>query len=249
MELIFIGLIVGIIMGLTGAGGALVSIPLFVHILHVSLKEATVLSLVAVMLGTSINLFGSYKKIDFRISLTFIFFGALANGLSMFVKNIVPDMALVILLTLIAGYSLWAIWTKKPNQPRMTTATSTPWYKTTLTGLFLGLLTTLTGLGGGVILVPILMKYFGKSYENALPTSLATIFSISLVSFLLQTSSSTHGLTLIEIIYLGLGSVGAYFFLSKLLNQLTPQVLDRSRKIVFTLVSLYSISSLFMRIF
>ena len=56
MSNILIGVIVGLIMGLTGAGGALISIPLFLSLMNVSLKEATVLSLIAVMLGSLINL-------------------------------------------------------------------------------------------------------------------------------------------------------------------------------------------------
>jgi len=40
----FCGLIIGIVMGLTGAGGALVAIPLFMQFLALTLKDASVYS-------------------------------------------------------------------------------------------------------------------------------------------------------------------------------------------------------------
>ena len=55
MNYLAIGSVIGLVMGLTGSGGALVAIPLFMYVLELGLKEASVLSLVAVRLASSFN--------------------------------------------------------------------------------------------------------------------------------------------------------------------------------------------------
>lgn len=47
------GSIIGIVMGLTGAGGALVAIPLFMTVLRMELKSAAVYSLVTVVIAST----------------------------------------------------------------------------------------------------------------------------------------------------------------------------------------------------
>ena len=243
---IVIGLIVGIIMGLTGAGGALISIPLFMHLIGASLKEATVLSLIAVLLGTGINLIGQLKRVDKKIVLYFSFFGGVANYLTLSLKNIVSEMLIASLLVAIGSYSLWNVWQKKKTSTPSAGEISV--IKLMMTGLALGLITTLTGLGGGVILVPILIAIFNKSYDDALPTSLATIFLISSMSLVMQFQSGIKLITLSEIFLIGLGAVISYGVLKLILKQLSSSRVDALRKIVFTVVVLYSLTTVLIKI-
>lgn len=237
-----IGLIVGAIMGLTGAGGALISIPLFITLEDVLLREATVLSLLAVIFGTSANLIGQLKKVDLKIVIFFSLSGAISNFASLKVKSHIPDLVIAIILTMIGLYSLWGIWSKSSKEvSKIETQESYP--KLLAVGLLLGLLTTLTGLGGGVILVPILIKFFGKSYEEALPTSLATIFFVSLTAFLLQLSMALTIVSFKEILLLAGGSLISFILLKMSLKNLSEHTLGRLRKSVFTLVTIYSIGN------
>jgi uncharacterized protein len=236
-----IGLIVGLIMGLTGAGGALISIPLFLNLLNTSLKEATVLSLVAVIFGTAANLLGVLKQVDRKIILFFVGFGAIANYLSLPLKAIIPELGIAALLTLIGIYSVWGVW-GKPKQQQNINVPPHP-IKMALTGLLLGLITTLTGLGGGVLLVPVLIQVFGKTYQEALPTSLATILLISGISFLLQLQTGMGLISIYELGLLAAGAAAAFFCLKLLLKKLNPEAVNKLRQIVFTLVAIYSITT------
>src|SRR5690606_28602907 len=113
-------LIVGIVVGLTGAGGALISIPLFLLLLGATLKEATVLSLVAVIIGTSINLTGQLKRVDSKIAIPLSLAGIVANYGTSFLKPLTPDLVVAGLLILIAVYSLWSVWSiKEDSQSKM----------------------------------------------------------------------------------------------------------------------------------
>ena len=226
-------------MGLTGAGGAMISIPLFIGQLDASLKDATVLSLIAVILGTSVNLIGQLSAVNKKIVLMLSLAGMLANYFSLPLKEMVNEFLISGLLTVISAYSIWSVWKTNPPKAKLSQE-SFIIPKAIMAGLFLGLITTLTGLGGGVVLVPILMNFFGRNYEEALPTSLGTIFLIALTSFILQSKTALELVSLTQVAYLGVGALIAFFLLKgilKLLNEITIQI---SRKIVFTLVNVYA---------
>jgi uncharacterized membrane protein YfcA len=241
----FIGLTVGLIMGLTGAGGALISIPLFISLTNASLKEATVLSLFAVMLGTLVNLYGQKFQTDKKIVFGIVLFGAVANFVSLPLKALIPDIFIAILLALIGALSIASVWIKRIEQD---TNTSTHHYlKIAFTGILLGVITTLTGLGGGVILVPILIRVFGKKYEEALPTSLMAIFFISLISFLLQIQMGLSLITIPDLSLIAVGVVLAFFILRIVIRRLDQAKLEILRKLIFSAVTLYSVVSVLLK--
>lgn len=245
---VVIGLIVGIVMGLTGAGGALISIPLFLALLDATIKEATVLSLIAVLFGTSVNLLGKLSEVDKKIVFSFAVYGTLSNYLSMGLKGKTPDIIIAGLLAVIGIYSVWSVW-HKGESPSQSHSDSARFIKLFVTGLFLGLVTTVTGLGGGVLLVPILMKFYGKTYASALPTSLATIFLISLSSFLFQGKTGLALITLPELGLIGVGTIISFYFLKMGLRPMSSVRVEQARKIVFTLVTIYAITTVAIKAF
>lgn len=241
-----IGLIVGIIMGLTGAGGALISIPLFISFLNTSLKEATVLSLVAVVFGTTVNLLGQISKVNQRIVISLALAGAVTNYLSLPLKAITSEIVIAVLLTAIGLYSIISVWTKSKSSPSKKEESHVV-VKAILAGSGLGLITTLTGLGGGVILVPILINFFGKTYQEALPTSLATILLISLTSFIFQFQTAMSLISIPQLTLIGGGAVLAYFLLKMIMRKLEENKILQTRRIVFTLVTVYSVISVIIK--
>ena len=245
MEHLLIGLTVGIIMGLTGAGGALVSIPLFIYFLDASIKEATVLSLIAVIFGTLVNLFDQKHKIDNKVVALFVIFGALSNYLSLPLKKILPDTAIAGLLFLIGLCSLWSVWQKKKVIHKEIKPAGP--IKSSIIGMGLGLVTTLTGLGGGVLLVPILISFYGKSYEEALPSSLMTILLISTLSFLFQFKTGIELITLNQLSLIGIGALTAFYILKYSLKKISSHKVENIRKIIFSLVTVYSIGSVLIK--
>lgn len=243
MEYIFIGVIVGLVMGMTGAGGALVSIPLFINLLNKSVKEATILSLLVVMIGALIGFIFQNKKADFKIVFIFAGFGALANATLLFVKKLIPAQMIAIMLSAVVIYSLWSLWKssktkitieKKPGLPLMAAS-----------GLVLGLVTTFTGLGGGVLIIPLLIQVFKQSYLEALPTSLLSIFLIAATSFALQITAWPNLIGLSQVSLLALGVIGAVGALTLLLKQFKKLNTDIWRKSLFSIIALYAVVSVF----
>ena len=245
MVFVSIGLIVGIVMGLTGAGGALISIPLFLALLNASLKEATILSLTAVILSTFMNLIGQKNKPELKIVAPFVIFGAIGNYASLPLKRELSDLIIASLLLIIGLYSLWSIWSNKKEVKKRTGDNHL--LKSSVIGLILGVITNLTGLGGGVLLIPILVNFYNKTYLEAIPTSLLTILSISSISFFSQIDGALTVLKLSDIFFIGLGSAGSFLVLKWALNKIEKNKIESIRKIVFTAVTFYSVTTVFLK--
>lgn len=234
-------------MGITGAGGAIIAIPLFQIFLHSTMKEATVLSLIAVLFGTIVNIFGRTSEVKWKISLGFAIFGSLANYLTLPIKQEVPEFVIVILLMMIGTFSIWSVW--KSQKVVQVSQSKTSVLKIASIGLLLGLITTLTGLGGGVVLIPILLRLFGMTYEEALPTSLATITFISLSALILQGHKTVELITFTEMSLIGLGALMGFGILTFLLKSMATDKKLRLRKIVFSMATLISLLIVAMKNF
>lgn len=239
MIFLFIGLTIGLMMGITGAGGAILSIPLFQIAKGMSLREATVLSLITVIFGTAVNLLPRIREVSWRIVLVFTASGAAANYLAHPFKKMMPEIVITSLLLLIGIYSIVSVlypkadkeMTKDPHIIVITTI-----------GMILGLVTTFTGLGGGVLLIPILLGVFGMTYEKAIPTSLASILFISLSSLVIQWKTASSLISGMEIIFIGVGATLAYLVLKKILSSLTDEKVAVLRKTIFITVTVVSLT-------
>lgn len=247
MIFILIGSIVGVVMGITGAGGAIIAIPLFQIFLNSTMKEATVLSLIAVLFGTTVNIFGRTSEVKWKISLGLAIFGSLANYLSLPLKQKVPEVVIVILLMMIGSFSIWSVW--KTSKDVQVSKGKISLFKIAIIGLLLGLITTLTGLGGGVVLIPILLRLFGMTYELALPTSLATITFISLSALILQGHQTVELITFTEMSLIGLGALTGFGILTFSLKSMNNDNKLRLRKIVFSIATLLSLVIVAMKNF
>lgn len=244
ISLTFIGVIIGFVMGLTGAGGALVAIPLFMHFLQMSLKEASVYSLLAVVIASLTSFYSQRKKAIYHIALIFVISSGAGSFFSMPFKNILSDQIIALLLTLIALYSLFSIW--KPQVFLSDTKTKeSNFFLTIFLGILLGILTTFTGLGGGVLMLPVLLNIYRFKQEEAVSTSLLVIGISSLISFSIQFFES-EGLSLDEDLWaLILGILISSYGLKVLMKKISYDKIAFYRKIIFTLVVILSLVKVF----
>lgn len=243
MEWIIIGTIIGLMMGLTGAGGALVAIPLFMNLLTKSLKEATILSLYVVILASIINFISQRKEANYRLALL-TFFGSIAGSLfTRPLKEGVPDVVIAGLLALVSVFTLFHLWKKKSSQQSGPIAPHP--LKVLFLGLILGALTTMTGLGGGVLLIPILIGVFKLNETKAVATSLLTIALSSLVSLLLQLKDLKVFLGGSELAVLLIGIVFSLLGTKLLLKYVPASVISITRKVIFTIIVFYSLITIF----
>jgi uncharacterized protein len=243
MTYLFIGSIVGLVMGLTGAGGALVAIPLFMVFLDKSLKEASVLSLMAVILSSIINFTYLRKYTNFRSSFIMFVAGLVGSYSMVPVKKMTPDVVISFLLTAIAAYSLFTIWKTKISADDENIIDN-PW-ALAVTGVALGVLTTLTGLGGGVLLMPLLMVFFHYSQRKAVATSLLTIALTSTASLIFQLEAGFHFPQVQNVLYLTGGIIISVFILKAMMRFFDENRLLLTRQLIFSAVVIFAIFNFF----
>lgn len=190
--------LIGMVLGLIGGGGSILTVPLLVYLLGYNPVVATAYSLFVVGASSIIGVYKKHQKklVDFKTGLAFSFPSFLAVYLTRryLVPNI-PDvvfssngfvltkeiaiMAFFALVMLAASFSM--IKTKK----NITTFfIKQPYYKTFTQGLVIGVITGLIGAGGGFLYVPALVLWAGLSMKNAVGTSLVIISINSIIGFL-----------------------------------------------------------------
>lgn len=246
-------LIVGLVLGLVGGGGSILTVPLLVYLLGYNPVIATAYSLFVV--GTS-SMVGTYQKhrkglVDFKTGLAFSFPSFLAVYLSR--RYLVPwipdtifsmgnysltkDMGIMIffsIIMLLAAFSM----IKKGKEDHMISKKQA-YYKTFIQGLAIGTITGLIGAGGGFLYVPALVIWANIPMKKAVGTSLIIVTINSLIGFIgdIQTLDIEwlflFSFTLIAIIGIILG-----VFLSKFIS---GQKLKKSFGYFVLLMAIYII--------
>jgi len=191
-------LVVGLVLGLVGGGGSILTVPILVYILGYNPIIATAYSLFVV--GSS-SLVGTIQKmrkgfVDIKIGLAFSFPSFIAVYLSR--RYLVPylpdtlfafnnftlskDVAIMVFFAfvmLLASISM--IRTKREEQQLLNI--KQPYYLTFIQGLVIGTVTGLIGAGGGFLYVPALVLWAKLPMKKAVGTSLIIVTINSLIGF------------------------------------------------------------------
>lgn len=204
METLFnIGLLaalfIGLILGLIGGGGSIVTVPVLVYLLGIDAVTATAYSLFLVGVASAV---GAYKNavignVNFKIGMVFSIPAFTAVYLTRaFIIPALPDtiatlngfvltreLAIMIffaLIMLVASLSM--IKTKKETHSAAEKKLNIP--LVILEGGIVGVVTGLIGAGGGFLIIPALVLLAGLEIKVAIGTSLFIIAIKSLIGFL-----------------------------------------------------------------
>lgn len=245
MIYLFCGVVIGVVMGLTGAGGALVAIPLFMQFLGMGLKEASVYSLLAVVIASLTNYLAQRRATQYETALIVIVFSALGSYLSAPFKELLPTLVVALLLTSVSLYALYNVWVPlkvspaAPTAPRSTTALSVG------IGLLLGALTTFTGLGGGVLMLPLFLALYRHTQAQAVATSLLAVGLSAFSSLAVQAFRGAHFEATAGLGWLLLGIMLAVYLLKLYVKHLSVETLTLTRQVVFTVVVALALLKIF----
>ncbi|SOD41875.1 sulfite exporter TauE/SafE family protein [Nitrosovibrio sp. Nv4] len=196
----FFGALVGVILGLTGAGGAIIAVPLLVFGLQLLVTEAAPIALLAVSVSAAIGALLALKegKVRYRAAGFIAFTGTLASPLGIYIARQIPDAALRLLFAAVLGYIAIRMFRPPGNHPVKAANASLPatpcqlddfsgrlvWdahcaRSLALSGIAAGFLSGLLGVGGGFIIVPALQKATLLHMRAIVPTSLAVVALVS----------------------------------------------------------------------
>lgn len=187
------GLIVGLFSGLFGVGGGILLIPVLVLIFHVAQKSAQATSLVVVAIAATAGA-ATYtlgQSVAWG-SVGFLLLGGLVGtwvGSAVVIK-ISTRWLQVLFAVLLIIVALRLIFS-----PEDTALVDPPDLDSLVVagyvgaGFVMGVLSSLLGIGGGIIVIPLLVTFFGFTQQLAAGTSLVVMVPIALFGALRLTRS------------------------------------------------------------
>lgn len=191
-------LIVGLVLGLIGGGGSILTVPLLVYLLGYNPVIATAYSLFVVGTSSMVGTYQKYKEglVDFKTGLAFSFPSFIAVYLSR--RYLVPgipdtlfsfgdysltkEMGIMVFFAFIMLLASFSMIKKEKNNDVI--SKYQPYYKTFIQGLVIGTVTGLIGAGGGFLYVPALVVWANIPMKKAVGTSLIIVTINSLIGFI-----------------------------------------------------------------
>lgn len=185
----------GLTLGLIGAGGSILTVPILVYLIGVKPVVATGYSLLVVGSAalTGAIRYWHHKLVNIRAALMF----AAPAMLTVFATRIyivpnIPDpvfgiakdafimLLFAVLMIVVAAFMLRPLKIKAAKNPEINFGRV---IKLVIGSAGVGLLTGMVGAGGGFLIIPSLIALFGLHMKEAIGTSLAVIAINSLIGF------------------------------------------------------------------
>lgn len=197
-----LGLLVGLVLALTGAGGAIVAVPLLVFGLHLSLAQAGPVGLLAVMLAATLGAVLGWRArvLRYKAAGLMAAAGALTSPLGLWLAHRIPNRPLTTLFAVVLAVVAWRMLAQASRDLRgeaVVAAKSPPcrlnrmlgklqWNAACARALLLagataGFLSGLLGVGGGFIVVPTLLAVSDLPMKAVIATSMGVLALVSAV--------------------------------------------------------------------
>lgn len=204
---VLIGALIGLVLGLTGAGGSVMAVPLLMGVLGQSLPVSAGLSLGAVALAALFGVVLRWRRREVVWPLVAVTGagGMLLAPVGQWLSARLPETSLVAafaLLVVVVAARMWRQADADPASTRVVRAGGVlsedvtaaacslspsgrfEWrwpcmQRLLLAGAVTGLLSGLFGVGGGFVIVPMLVLISGLAMPQAVATSLAVIVLVS----------------------------------------------------------------------
>ncbi|BDX06052.1 sulfite exporter TauE/SafE family protein [Planctobacterium marinum] len=197
--------LMGLVLGLVGGGGSILTVPILVYLMHLEPGVATGYSLLIVGATAAFGASRYFRLgfVDLKLALLFaipsvvavyltrlLLMPALPEKLLTSPVVIYKDQAIMVLFSLLMMASAFAMLKKvrqtdseEPLEGGVVTHAPSRWLAIALDGAVVGLITGMLGAGGGFLIVPALVLLVGLPMKNAIGTSLLIIALKSLIGF------------------------------------------------------------------
>lgn len=198
---VLLGLVVGLTLALTGAGGSILAIPLLIFGLDLSITQTAPIALLAVMSAASVGAVQGLRNgiVRYKTALLIASFGIVLAPLGVWLAKRAPTQILSLCFATVLIYVATRMWQqstqileadeKKPAPACVINPATSKLFWTALctrrliiTGGVAGLLSGLLGVGGGFVIVPSLRKVSNFDMQTIVATSLTAIALVSAVS-------------------------------------------------------------------
>lgn len=177
-------LLIGMSLGLLGAGGSIITVPVFTFVLGYPPKSAVAMTLPVVAVASLVGAVGHWRAGRVRLDVA-LRFGVVAVATSFAAARLssrVPAPVQVAILGAVILAAATSMLHPPPLDGAMPRAPRPAWF-VVLAGALVGALTGLTGVGGGFVIVPALVLLARLPMKDAVGTSLAVIVMNTVAGF------------------------------------------------------------------
>ncbi|WP_406250235.1 sulfite exporter TauE/SafE family protein [Microbacterium sp. M] len=239
--IVVLGLTIGGLTGLLGAGGGILTVPALVYLVGIPVSSAVSTSLVLGAVGPLAALVPRLRGgVDWRMVLPVAGAGVVAAFGGTLVGALISDDALLLtfaVLMVASGVQMLR------GRPRIEGVDRRPklWaLKGIAVGLLVGFLTGLLGIGGGFITVPALIFFLGMSMRLAIGTSLVIATINSLAGVVAHAGMSTPDWGLI--IAFAIPAMVASFLTALLAKRVSNAFLQRAFAVMILIVAAVTVA-------
>ncbi|MCJ7799830.1 MAG: sulfite exporter TauE/SafE family protein [Polaromonas sp.] len=189
-----LGVLIGLILAFTGAGGGVLAIPMLVFGLYLPVQQAGPVGLFAVGIAAAVGAAVGLRQgvVRYRAATLIGLAGMLTAPLGVMLAQWLPSRPLTATFAAVLAHSAWRMW-RQPAPAADPSAVSCQFDATqgrlrwtwrcaqalAGTGMLSGLLSGLLGVGGGFVIVPALTRHTDLNLRMIQATSLAVIAWVS----------------------------------------------------------------------
>ncbi len=192
-------LIIGVVLGLIGGGGSILTVPVFVYLMHISPITATAYSLFVVGVSALVGAVNNLRKglVDIRTAILFAIpaFIAVYTTRKLLVPaipehlcsieefRITKNIGVMIFFAIIMLLASISMIRNNKRDVKTLSKVKYNYPLILIEGAVIGVLTGLVGAGGGFLIIPALVLIANLPMKKAVATSLLIIAIKSLIGF------------------------------------------------------------------
>lgn len=187
------GLFTGLLLGIFGSGGSIITTPALLYLLNVEPKSAIAMSLGIVAVTASITAIQHWRKGNVNLKVTAVFgaFGVIGTYGGALLGVITPVTIQLTIFALVMYAAAWKMLSPQHKSVGAAAVTHCPdgdcddfrYKHIAIHGIAIGVLTGLVGVGGGFLIVPALVLLSGLPMKQAIGTSLSIVALKSFAGF------------------------------------------------------------------
>lgn len=210
---LFLGIVVGLVLGLTGAGGSILAVPFLMAALSWPMSQAVPVALLAVAAAATLGSYLAWRKsyVRYRAAILMSLVGVITAQFGLQTADVLPQRWLLMAFAAALVIVAWRMWVRAVNSPEESAVVRASvagdgspahgpvcrlhpdtgriiWTRASaaviaLIGAVTGFLSGLLGVGGGFVIVPALRASTELSMHSAVATSLMAIALTSIGTF------------------------------------------------------------------
>lgn len=237
---VLFGTLIGLLLGLVGGGGSILTVPILVYVIGLDVQAATATSLAIVGVSALAGALPHARagRVNLRVAAAFGISGIAGAFAGTWLNHRVSGEWMLLLFGLLMVVVAARMWMRRPSQPREAAAPGSGFgWKAPLAGLVVGLLTGFFGVGGGFLIVPALVLALELPVAMSIGTSLVIIAFNSASGIAAHVGSG--GLNLAVAAMFIVGGLAGGVLGGRLSGRADERMLARAFSVLVALVGVY----------